>query len=77
MRTTARTSGTADRPIRLPGIDWLLLLAVLALTVLGTLLVWSATSNRDDLTGGDTSAYLSKQVVNIAIGLVLMVMVMA
>ncbi|MFA6574633.1 MAG: rod shape-determining protein RodA [Nocardioides sp.] len=77
MRTTARTSGTTDRPIRLPGIDWLLLLAVLALTVLGTLLVWSATSNRDDLTGGDTSAYLSKQVVNIAIGLVLMVMVMA
>jgi len=77
VRTTARTSGTTDRPIRLPGIDWLLLLAVLALTVLGTLLVWSATSNRDDLTGGDTSAYLSKQVVNIAIGLVLMVMVMA
>jgi rod shape determining protein RodA len=66
-----------ERPIRLPGIDWLLLLAVLALTVLGTLLVWSATSNRDDLTGGDPSAYLSKQVVNIAIGLVLMVMVMA
>jgi rod shape determining protein RodA len=68
---------THNRPIRLPGIDWLLLLAVLALTVLGTLLVWSATSNREDLTGGDPSAYLSKQVVNIAIGLVLMVTVMA
>ncbi|MDP2774520.1 MAG: FtsW/RodA/SpoVE family cell cycle protein, partial [Nocardioides sp.] len=76
MRTVP-TTRTAERPIRLPGIDWLLMLAVLALTVFGTLLVWSATSNRDDLTGGDTSAYLSKQVVNIAIGLVLMVMVMA
>ena len=76
MRTTP-TYQVTNRPIRLPGIDWLLLLAVLALTVLGTLLVWSATSNRDDLTGGDPSAYLSKQVVNIAIGLVLMVTVMA
>ena len=26
--------------------------------VLGTLLVWSATSHRDDLTGGDPTAYL-------------------
>jgi rod shape determining protein RodA len=64
------------RAVRIPGVDWLLLAAVLALTVLGTMLVWSATSNRDDLTGGDSSAYLAKQVVNIAIGLVLMVMVM-
>ena len=48
-----------------PGLDWILLLAVLALVVLGTLLVWSATSHRDDLTDGDPTAYLRKQLVNI------------
>ena len=33
-----------------PGLDWVLMLAVLALVTLGSLLVWSATSHRDDLT---------------------------
>ena len=63
--------------LRAPGLDWLLMVAALGLVVLGTLLVWSATSTRSDLTGGDTTAYLRKQLVNVAIGLVLMVMVMA
>jgi rod shape determining protein RodA len=63
--------------LRAPGIDRLLLLSVLALVTLGTLLVWSATSHRTDLTGGDPTAYLKKQLVNVAIGLVLMVVVMA
>ncbi|SDC72092.1 rod shape-determining protein RodA [Nocardioides lianchengensis] len=62
---------------RAPRIDWLLMVAVLALVVLGTVLVWSATSARDDLTGGDPTAYLRKQVVNVAIGLVLMLVVIA
>jgi rod shape determining protein RodA len=62
---------------RAPRIDWLLMAAVLALVVLGSLLVWSATSARDDLTGGDPTAYLRKQVVNVAIGLVLMLVVVA
>jgi rod shape determining protein RodA len=53
------------------------MLAVLALVALGTLLVWSATSHREDLTGGDPMAYLKKQLVNVAIGLVLLVVVMA
>ena len=63
--------------LRNPGIDRILMLAVLCLLVLGTLLVWSATSHRDDLTGGDPTAYLRKQLVNVCIGLVLMVVVMA
>jgi rod shape determining protein RodA len=63
--------------LRTPGIDWMLMLAVLALLVLGTLLVWSATSHNDVLTGGDPTAYLRKQLVNVCIGLVLMVVVMA
>jgi rod shape determining protein RodA len=62
---------------RVPGLDWLLMGAVAGLLVIGTLLVWSATSARDDLTAGDPTAYLRKQLVNVAIGLVLMVMVMA
>ncbi|WP_244932056.1 rod shape-determining protein RodA [Nocardioides sp. W7] len=62
---------------RAPRIDWLLMLAVLGLVTLGTLLVWSATSARDDLTGGDPTAYLRKHVVNVAIGLVLMLVVVA
>jgi rod shape determining protein RodA len=62
---------------RVAGVDWLLMGAVLLLCLLGTVLVWSATSTRDDLTGGDPRAYLEKQVVNVAIGLVLMVLVMA
>lgn len=63
--------------LRAPGLDWLLLLAALGLVVLGTLLVWSATSTRADLTGDDPDAYLRKQLVNVAIGLVLMVAVLA
>jgi rod shape determining protein RodA len=62
---------------RVPRLDWLLMLAVVGLLVLGTMLVWSATINREDLTGGETSAYLKKQLVNIAIGVVLGVMIMA
>ncbi len=59
------------------GLDWALMGAVLALTLLGALLVWSTTSTRDALTGGDPTAYLRKTMVNVAIGLVLMVMVLA
>jgi len=78
-RPTARSSArTINRPaLRAPGLDWVLMLAVLALVVLGGLLVWSATSSRHDLTFGDPTAYLKKQLVNVVIGLVLLVMVMA
>jgi rod shape determining protein RodA len=62
---------------RVNGVDWVLLGSVLLLCLVGSLLVWSATSTRDDLTGGDPKAYLEKQVVNVAIGLVLMLVVMA
>ncbi len=61
---------------RILALDWVLLAAVLGLSVLGLLLVWSATSSRDDLTAGDSTAYLWKQVVNIAIGVVLLAVVL-
>ncbi len=79
-RSTPRPAarpGLAPSALRAPGLDWLLMLATLALVALGTLLIWSSTSTRADLTGGDPAAYLRKQLVNVAIGLVLMVAVMA
>ena len=75
---STRAGAAHPRPgLRAPGIDWLLMGAAATLVVLGTLLVWSATSTREDLTGGETTAYLTKQLVNVAIGVVLMVIVMA
>jgi rod shape determining protein RodA len=73
--TTQRSSQRT--PLGTPRVDWVLMLAVGALVTLGSLLVWSATSHRDDLTGGDPKAYLEKQLVNVAIGTVLMMMVLA
>ena len=61
---------------RLPGLDWVLVGAVLGLLALGVLLVWSATSHDPSLTGGDPRAYLGKQLANVVIGLVLMTVVM-
>ena len=61
--------------VSLRRLDWLLMGAVLALVALSALLVWSATSHRVDLTGGDSTAYLRKQLVNIVIGLVLLALV--
>jgi len=51
--------------------------AVAGLLVMGALLVWSATVAREDLTGGDPNSHLKKQLVNIAIGIVLGVMITA
>jgi rod shape determining protein RodA len=53
-------------------MDWVLIIAVFALALIGTLLVWSAT--RADLAqaGANPNTYLEKQLLNVAIGLVLM-----
>lgn len=72
VRSGLRTRASATRPaFAWRALDWPLLLAVLALAALGTLLVWSATSRRELLTGGDATAFLRKDLVNLAIGLVL------
>ncbi len=57
---------------RSPGIDKVLALATVALLVIGTLLVWSATSHEVD-----PYAYLKRHLVNVAIGLLLSAAVMA
>lgn len=58
-------------------LDWMLLGAVLLLGVIGCVLVWSATVERDDLTGGDPRAFLFKQAVNLVIGCGLLAAVLA
>lgn len=75
----AGTSTASRRPglRRWADLDLTLLIAVTLLGVIGCLLIWSATVHRDDLTGGDSRAFLVKQVVNLGIGLVLMGMVAA
>ena len=69
--------GSRRAPALWRQLDWLLVASVLALLAVGMILVWSATLHRDDLTGGDTNAYLRKQGVNAAIGLVLAAVVAA
>src|ERR1700709_356909 len=65
------------RVLRREVANWIPLPGVLALLVLGTLRGRLATGHRPDLTGGDPTAYLRKQLVNVCIGVVLMVVVMA
>jgi rod shape determining protein RodA len=59
-----------DSPLR--HLDWILLLGVLALSLIGTLLVWSATAPTLQQQGADPHSYLIRNLLNIAIGLVLM-----
>ncbi|MFD0419619.1 rod shape-determining protein RodA [Streptomyces sp. NPDC127108] len=54
-------------------LDWVMLLAALALSVIGSALVYSATRNRTELVGDDPYAFLIKHVINIGIGLALMI----
>jgi rod shape determining protein RodA len=56
-------------------LDWILLAAVLGLGLMGTLLVWSATQPALLQAGADPRAYLKKQLFNIGLGLILMLVV--
>ena len=57
-----------DSPLR--KYDWVLLVTVVALSLIGTLLVYSATQP-----SADPRSYLIKQLINVALGLILMVAV--
>ncbi|GAA1509027.1 rod shape-determining protein RodA [Nocardioides humi] len=77
IRGSTRRTTASRRVGRLQwaDLDLVLLGAVVLLSLLGCLLIWSATLERDDLTGGDTRAFVLKQVVNVAIGIGLMALV--
>jgi rod shape determining protein RodA len=53
-------------------VDWILVLAVLALSLLGTLLVWSATAPGLAQAGANPHSYLERQLLVVVIGLVLL-----
>ena len=54
-------------------LDWLLLGSAIALSFIGSLLVWSATRGRDSLTHGDPYYFLVRHALNTGIGFALMV----
>ena len=54
-------------------LDWPMLLAALALSFMGALLVWSATRGRTELNNGDPYYFLFRHVLNTGIGLALMI----
>ena len=56
-------------------MDWILVLAVSALSAIGVLLVWSATQPSLLAAGLDPRTYLKKQLLWVVIGLMLMVAV--
>ncbi|MDH6125165.1 rod shape-determining protein RodA [Kitasatospora sp. GP82] len=58
-----------DSPLR--RLDWIMILAALALSLGSSLLVWSATRGRDSLTHGDPQYFLYRHLTNLLIGLVL------
>ena len=56
-----------------PRLDWLCCWPALALSFIGSLLVWSATRNRTELNHGDPYYFLLHHVLNTGIGLALAV----
>ncbi|MFB7944957.1 rod shape-determining protein RodA [Kitasatospora phosalacinea] len=56
-----------DSPLR--RLDWIMILAALALSLIGSLLVWSATRGRDSLTHGDPQYFLYRHLTNLVIGI--------
>ncbi len=69
-RTSRRVNVTDSRSLWLR-MDWIVVLCGAALLAVGTLLVWSATASNDALTGGSSTAYVSKHLTNVAVGLLL------
>ncbi len=65
----------AARCAPLRRLDWILLAAVLGLGLMGTLLVWSATQPALLQAGADPRTYLKKQLLNIGLGVILMLVV--
>ncbi|GAA1116407.1 MULTISPECIES: FtsW/RodA/SpoVE family cell cycle protein [Kitasatospora] len=58
-----------DSPLR--RMDWIMILSALALSLGSSLLVWSATRGRDNLTHGDPQYFLYRHLTNTLVGVVL------
>ena len=73
LRTTSGWRRALARDSTLRHVDWILVLAVLVLSLIGTLLVWSATQPGLSQAGANPHAYLEKQLLVVVIGLIMMV----
>jgi rod shape determining protein RodA len=71
-RGTSAWRRALARDSTLRHVDWILVLAVLALSLIGTLLVWSATEPGLSQAGANPHAYLEKQLLVVVIGLIMM-----
>ena len=58
-----------ESPLR--RMDWILVAAAVALSGIGSLLVWSATRSRSDINHGDPQYFLVRHLLNLAVGMVL------
>jgi rod shape determining protein RodA len=72
LRSPSLWRRAVARDSTLRHVDWILILAVLALSLLGTLLVWSATAPGLSQAGANPHSYLEKQLLVVVIGLVMM-----
>jgi rod shape determining protein RodA len=68
-RSWTRRATARESPLR--RLDWPLMLSVIALSVFGSVLVWSATRAALAEQGGDPQAFLKRHLLNLAIGFVL------
>jgi len=69
-RSALARAAAPGSPLR--RLDWVLIAAVAGLTVLSTLLIWSATRQQLLQSGADPQAFLKKQLLNVVIGVVLL-----
>ncbi|NLU66371.1 rod shape-determining protein RodA [Streptomyces sp. HNM0574] len=53
-------------------LDWIMIGSGIVLSVIGSLLVWSATRNRTDLNQGDPYYFLTRHFLSLVVGLLLM-----
>jgi rod shape determining protein RodA len=75
MSAVFTTESTPRAPLLRSGgywrdLDWILLIAALAVTVYGSMLVWSA-SRADMASDSDPQSYLKRHLINVAVGIVL------
>ena len=56
-----------ESPLR--RMDWVLVAAAVALSGMGSLLVWSATRSRSDINHGDPQYFLVRHLLNLAVGM--------
>ncbi|MGW5862176.1 rod shape-determining protein RodA [Streptomyces sp. NPDC055239] len=69
---SSMTSRALARDSLVRRLDWPILLCAIALSAIGSALVFSATRNRTELVGDDPYAFLFKHVLNTGIGIALM-----